>query len=54
MHCGVQAHVFNGNSGHMLFQFMERDQEADGIMALCAGEAQEQGDVRPEFAVITG
>lgn len=38
----------------MLFQFMERDQEADGIMPLCAGEAQEQGDVRLKFRVIAG
>lgn len=29
-------------SRHMLFQFMERDQEADGIMPFCANEAQEQ------------
>ena len=38
----------------MLFQFMERDQEADGIMPFCTGEAQEQGDVRLKFGVITG
>ena len=38
----------------MLFQFMERDQEADGIMPFGAGEAQEQGDVRLKFRVIAG
>ena len=26
----------------MLFQFMESDKEADGIMAPCAGKTQEQ------------
>lgn len=26
----------------MLFQFMESDQEADGIMLFCAGKAKEQ------------
>ena len=38
----------------MLFQFMERDQEADRVMPLRAGEAQEQGDVRLKFRVIAG
>ena len=38
----------------MLFQFVERDQEADGIMPCCAGEAQEQGDVRLKFHIIAG
>ena len=54
VHGGVQAHVLDGNSRHMLFQFMKRDQEADGIMAFCAGEAQEQRDVRLKFRVIAG
>lgn len=36
----------------MFFQFMESDKEADRIMAPCAGEAQEQGEIRPEFPVI--
>lgn len=38
----------------MLFQFMERDQEADGIMAFCTGEVQEQGDVRLKHRVMAG
>ena len=38
----------------MLFQFVERDQEADGIMPFCASEAQEQGDVRLKFRIIAG
>ena len=38
----------------MLFQFMERDQEADGIMPFCTGEAQEQRDVRLKFRIIAG
>lgn len=54
IHGGVQAHVFNGNSRHMFFQFMESDKEADRIMLPCAGEAQGQGDVSPEFTVIAG
>ena len=38
----------------MLPQFMEGDQEADGIMPSCTGEAQEQGDVRLKFHVMAG
>ena len=33
---------------------MERDQEADRIMPFCAGEAQEQWDVRLKLRVIAG
>ncbi len=54
IHSGVKADVFNRKAGHMLFQFMEGHEEADGVMPPCAGKAQEQGDVGPEFAVITG
>ncbi len=38
----------------MLFQFMGSDKEADQIMPPCVGKAQEQREVCPEFAVITG
>ena len=38
----------------MFFHFMESDEEADRIMPPCAGKAQEQRDVCPEFGVITG
>ena len=38
----------------MFFHFMESDEEIDGIMPPCAGKTQEQGDVSPEFRVITG
>lgn len=29
VHCGIQAHIFNGNCGHMFFQFVESDKEID-------------------------
>lgn len=54
VHCGVQAHVFNGNCQHMFFQFMESDKEADRIMPPCAGKTQEQRDVCPELFVMAG
>lgn len=54
VHSGVQAHIFDGNSRYMFFQFMESDKEADRIMAPCAGEAQEQGEIRSELPVIAG
>ena len=54
VHCGVQADVFNGNSRHMFFQFMESDQKADGIMPPRAGKTQKKRDVRVEPAVMAG
>lgn len=38
----------------MLFQFMESDEEADGIMPFCNCEAQEERDVCFQPTVITG
>ncbi len=38
----------------MFFQFMEGNKETDRIVPPCTGKTQEQGDISPEFAVITG
>lgn len=38
----------------MFLQFMESNEEADGIMSFCAGKAQEQRDIGLEFPVIAG
>ena len=53
VHCGVQAHVLNGNCRHMFSKFVEGDKEADRVMPPCAGEAHKQRDVRLEFRVVT-
>ncbi len=54
VHGGVEAYVLGRECGHMLFQFMESNEETDGIMPLCACEAQEKRHVGFQSAVITG
>lgn len=54
VHGGVKAHVLDGKGGHMLFQFMESDNETYGIMPLSTGEPQQQRNVGMEVAVMAG
>lgn len=54
VHGGIKADIFCGNRGHMLFQFMEGNQEADGIVAFSTCKAQDERYIYFQFGVITG
>lgn len=54
VHGRIKAHVFNGESGHMLLQFMEGNQSIHGIVAFGTGKAKKQWKVSMQFTIVTG
>lgn len=54
VHSGTKALILYREAGHIFFQLMERDEEGNRIMAFRAGEAEEQGDIRMQYRVVTG
>ena len=54
VHGRIKAYVFNGESGHMLLQFMEGNQSIHGIVAFGTGKAKQQWKVSMQFTIVTG